>query len=168
VTLELLFDWPRDCIPQQSTFWTRALWKDVGPLREDLHYAMDLALWFSMLGYRQPVIVDKVLACFRIHHSAKGTAAPFQTRQEVLDIFKAVLRTLSIKERYVRAQQAAENAIWWAHDSYQAAHYEEARYYLRAALHMKPALAFSRKALPLVVRLALGTKVIRFAKNFKP
>lgn len=165
VTSELLFDWPHDCIPQQSTFWTRPLWERVGPLREDLHYAMDLALWFEMFRYEQPRVVDQVLACFRIHDVAKGKAAPFATRQEVLAIFENVLLNMPETERHARACQAAGNVLWWAHDSYQAGCYEDARFYLFTALRWHPALAFSRRALPLLLRLGLGAQALQRVKH---
>ena len=79
-----LLVWPRDYFCQQSTFWRRALWDDVGALREDLHYAMDYDLWCRMARVSQFGIIDQVLAAYRFHDSAKCVAHTEETFRELL------------------------------------------------------------------------------------
>jgi len=66
--------WGIDWFPQQSTAWTRAMWTLAGPLDEDLHYAMDLALWERMYRISPPLITAKILASYRVHDDAKCLA----------------------------------------------------------------------------------------------
>src|SRR4051812_34762968 len=42
-------DWLiKNPIPQQSAFWTSALWKEHGAFREDLHYSFDYEYWLRI------------------------------------------------------------------------------------------------------------------------
>jgi glycosyltransferase involved in cell wall biosynthesis len=68
-------------ICQPAVFWRRDFGRSVGPLDESLHWTMDYDLWLRMASRCPPLILDTVLASFRIHPASKsrgGTAAQFQ------------------------------------------------------------------------------------------
>ncbi|MBR9800243.1 glycosyltransferase [bacterium] len=59
-------------ISQMGVFWSAQAGREVGPLREDLHYAMDYDYWLR-LGARWPGrYVDANLACFRWYQASKS------------------------------------------------------------------------------------------------
>src|SRR4051794_2646456 len=42
-------DWlVKNPIPQQSSFWSASLWKQLGPFREDLHFSFDYEYWLRI------------------------------------------------------------------------------------------------------------------------
>lgn len=59
-------------IAQPAVFWRGDFGLTVGPLDELLHYTMDYDLWLRMGKRADPVILDQVLAQFRIHGSSKS------------------------------------------------------------------------------------------------
>jgi glycosyltransferase involved in cell wall biosynthesis len=57
-------------LPQQSSFWRTRLIS--GPLLdESLHYAMDYHLWLRLVQLEAPVLIEDILAGYRLHESAK-------------------------------------------------------------------------------------------------
>lgn len=66
-----LEQWTENWFAQPSTFWTRDLWEQTGPLRTDLHFVMDVDLWRRMVKCTQIHSVPEVLATCRVHDSAK-------------------------------------------------------------------------------------------------
>jgi glycosyltransferase involved in cell wall biosynthesis len=59
-------------IAQPAVFWRREFYEEVGPVDETLHYTMDYDLWLRMGQLAEPVILDHVLAQFRIHSASKS------------------------------------------------------------------------------------------------
>ena len=59
-------------IPQPAVFWRRELWERVGPLDESLYFTMDYDLWLRMAKVASPVVVDELLAKFRLHPGSKS------------------------------------------------------------------------------------------------
>lgn len=55
-----------------STFWSRDVYEELGPLDETLHYAMDIDYWYriDMAGYKQ-VRVNHACWGFRMHEDSK-------------------------------------------------------------------------------------------------
>lgn len=70
-TATRMLRWGDNWFPQQSTFWNRRMWDAAGPVREDLHYSMDLALWLEMIRYSAPILTGDVLSSYRFHDQAK-------------------------------------------------------------------------------------------------
>ena len=67
-------DWLiKNPIPQQSAFWSSALWKQLGPFREDLHYSFDYEYWLRIKfkAGLSPHLVNQCLAIFRLHGASK-------------------------------------------------------------------------------------------------
>lgn len=65
----------RNFISQPAVFWRRDFGAKVGPPDAALHHAMDYDLWLRMAKLAPPVIVDEVLADFRIHAASKTGSA---------------------------------------------------------------------------------------------
>jgi glycosyltransferase involved in cell wall biosynthesis len=65
-----LYPWS---VPQPSTFWRREAFDEVGPLREDLHYAFDTE-FFLRLAYagHMPALIDAELSVRVVHPDAKS------------------------------------------------------------------------------------------------
>ena len=59
-------------ISQPAVFWRRDFGRRVGPLDESLHYTMDYDLWLRMGQRSAPLILDQVLARFRLHGTSKS------------------------------------------------------------------------------------------------
>lgn len=86
ITLPGMMMWSANWFPQQSTFWTRRMWEEVGPLKTNLHFAMDFELWMSMLRCCEPIITDKVLSQYRRYESCKAVAGIYECWQEQLSV----------------------------------------------------------------------------------
>jgi glycosyltransferase involved in cell wall biosynthesis len=59
-------------ISQPAVFWRREFGLEFGPVDESLHYTMDYDLWLRMGKSADPMILDKVVAQFRIHSDSKS------------------------------------------------------------------------------------------------
>jgi glycosyltransferase involved in cell wall biosynthesis len=72
VTRESLLDWcsGRNFL-QPACLFTRTAWEAAGPLRLDLDYCMDLALWLRLAERYRFVVVPETLALVRTHDDAK-------------------------------------------------------------------------------------------------
>ena len=55
-----------------TTFWSREIWNDIGPLDEKLHYNMDTDYWVRIMkaGYKQ-VRINHDCWAFRMHEESK-------------------------------------------------------------------------------------------------
>jgi glycosyltransferase involved in cell wall biosynthesis len=61
-------------ISQMGVFWRRSAWEQTGPVRSDLHLAMDYEYWLR-LGARWPGrFIDRYLGCFRWYPASKSGA----------------------------------------------------------------------------------------------
>ena len=56
----------------RSWLLPRSFGEEVGSLDESLHWAMDYDLWLRMARASKPLILDRVLAQFRIHATSKS------------------------------------------------------------------------------------------------
>jgi hypothetical protein len=66
-------------IPQPAVFWRRDFGAEVGPLDESLHWTMDYDLWLRMGRRCDPLVIDALLARFRLHEASKS--GDFNRRQ---------------------------------------------------------------------------------------
>lgn len=60
-------------IPQMAVFWNRAMWERAGGLDKDRHLDMDYDLWLRFAEVSDPLVIQAVLADFRVHGGAKGS-----------------------------------------------------------------------------------------------
>ena len=58
-------------ISQPAVFWRRDFGRTVGPLDDSLHWTMDYDLWLRMARESPPLLLDRVLAAFRLHATSK-------------------------------------------------------------------------------------------------
>jgi glycosyltransferase involved in cell wall biosynthesis len=58
-------------ISQMGVFWRRSLQETAGPLRTDLHLAMDYDLWLRFWRLVPGTHLDALVASFRLHPSSK-------------------------------------------------------------------------------------------------
>ncbi len=59
-------------IAQPAVFWRALFARGIGPLDESLHWTMDYDLWLRMARLADPLVLDKVLARFRLHRQSKS------------------------------------------------------------------------------------------------
>jgi GT2 family glycosyltransferase len=78
-----------DFVPQETLFWRRRIWDQVGGLDPALKFAMDwdLLLRFQAAGARI-VRVPRFLACFRVHPAQKTSAALHDVGQREIDMLR--------------------------------------------------------------------------------
>ena len=78
-----------DYIIQPSTFWTRDVWQQVGPVSEELHFAFD---WDWFLRAKSQNIFFKPLAkslsLYRIHETHKSGVGGKKRQKEILSIYQ--------------------------------------------------------------------------------
>jgi len=60
-------------IPQMAVFWNRAMWERAGGLDNDRHLDMDYDLWLRFSQVAEPLVLQEILADFRVHGEAKGS-----------------------------------------------------------------------------------------------
>jgi glycosyltransferase involved in cell wall biosynthesis len=68
-------------ISQPAVFWRKEFGRNVGPLDESLHWTMDYDLWLRMARCCPPLVLDRLLASFRVHGASKsrgGARAQFR------------------------------------------------------------------------------------------
>lgn len=71
LTPEHLLDYARNHLVQPSVFFSRGAWEKCGPVREDLHYAMDAALFIRMARMTRMRAIDVDLAYSVYHEDCK-------------------------------------------------------------------------------------------------
>jgi glycosyltransferase involved in cell wall biosynthesis len=98
-----------DYIIQPSSFWTRKIYNDNGPLSESLHFGFDWEWFIRARKADIPFIpVNKALSLYRIHEKHKSSDASGRRSSELLSILKehnppkAELFELLINERRSR------------------------------------------------------------------
>jgi len=62
-------------IPQQASFFRKALWDRVGPLDDSFFFAMDYDLWTRLAAVSELKYLPRTWANFRLHADAKTIAA---------------------------------------------------------------------------------------------
>lgn len=76
-------------IAQETTYWHRSVWEDIGTLDDTLYFAMDYEYWQRMVaaGYHFDLIPAYV-GGYRVHDDAKSTKATRIRQRELADIFQ--------------------------------------------------------------------------------
>lgn len=77
-------------IMQETTFWRRKVWEDVGALNEERYYIMDYDYWQRMIqaGY-EFTFLPQYLGGFRHQPESKGTKAEAVRQQEIAQMYQA-------------------------------------------------------------------------------
>lgn len=76
-------------IAQETTYWHRSVWEDIGALDDTLYFAMDYEYWQRMIaaGY-QFDLIPAYLGGYRVHNDAKSTKATLIRQRELADILQ--------------------------------------------------------------------------------
>lgn len=154
------FAWSDDVwIPQQSTFWNRVMWEQVGPVREDLTYAMDVALWLKMFELASPLLIPHVLSGYRFHGDCKTMSHLLDSRREVIALLQAYRRRHADFRNAGKALEASQSdeILQWAYRSYYARQNRQARACLAYAARLFPRHLFRKKWLFLAWQLTVGS-----------
>lgn len=162
LTYDYFLNWQNKWFPQQSTFWTRALWKQVKPLDENLHYIMDMALWLEMFNLVKPIAVNTTLSCYRYQENAKCIAQSSKVGEEVNTVLVQYLSHASRKT--VRSDDAAKIAravFSQAQINHVKGNYQEAKRLLLNALSLYPLLGLDKEALLLGFKLLLRVQSLK-------
>jgi glycosyltransferase involved in cell wall biosynthesis len=93
-------------IPQQSTFFARSFFDEIGPFREDLHYSFDYEYWMRMRFQAQAklVVIRQCLAAFRYHDASKTVALASKFGAEDQKIWDEYRKYLSPRDRLQLSQ----------------------------------------------------------------
>lgn len=76
-------------IPQQAAFWRADLWRQVGPLDDNLYFAMDYDLWLRLAKVSEiRYYPNQVWANFRLHGDSKTIAEDDRCWTEMVQIHK--------------------------------------------------------------------------------
>ena len=85
----------RYAMGQPSHFYRTNVLKALGPLKTNLHYAMDMELWFRFLlkhGQKSVRTTDKILSQFLVREDAKSQIMAKEMASEKFGIFRALLK----------------------------------------------------------------------------
>ena len=86
IDLDFLYHWLEDFFWQPSTFFTKAIWQECGPLDENTHFAMDLDLWLKIASSSYFITVQNMLSCSLKHGRAKTSACSCQTIMDAVSV----------------------------------------------------------------------------------
>jgi glycosyltransferase involved in cell wall biosynthesis len=104
-------------VVQPALFFRRALFLDVGGLREELHWAMDLDLWMRLFpAARRVAYVAEPLACLRCHEDAKTYRGMLKQIREVGQIKRRYAPSLrpDLAMRLGSVYADAKLYVYWA------------------------------------------------------
>jgi len=92
----------RAWVPQPSTFWTAALWRECGPFDPEMYFSFDWDLYCKfLLKNCRPVHCPKPLSAARRHGAAKTTLAPERMLQDDEIIWRRCFEKCGLLERLV-------------------------------------------------------------------
>ena len=127
-------------IPQPACFIRADALRRTGPLREDLHYVMDLDLWLRLGANGKGLYIQHTLACLRLHDQAKSIKHLSGFGQELIimyqDFFQAhqnspVIQALKSLATYHVMTKAADIAFW-------SGQYQESWHHASKAFRLYP------------------------------
>lgn len=92
-------------INQQGLFYKLSIIREIGKVNPSLSYVMDLELWFRFLckyGQDKIILIDDVLANFRLHPKSKTNDFQAQFRQEAHCVFHRLLQQINPKHPFLK------------------------------------------------------------------
>jgi len=103
----------KDFISQPAVFFTRDVYKEIGPLDLNCHYSMDYDYWLRIGKKYSPFYIDKFLANFRWHRGSKNsenyrmaafetylTAKRHATSTDVYPLFRHYVHYIMLNQLY--------------------------------------------------------------------
>lgn len=108
-----------DYIPQETMFWRKRVWERIGPLDEDLQYALDwdFILRAQAAGFKFKRL-PRFLACFRVHDTQKTAATYAVGLKEMAELRRRALGfapTQAAIRRKIAPYLALQFAYHFAH-----------------------------------------------------
>ena len=88
-----------DFIPQMSTFWNRSIWESAGGVDPRRHLDMDYDLFIRFAMAVQPIVTDRYLADFRVHHLTKSSQQTDKHLDAAMDTARKYSRELGVRGR---------------------------------------------------------------------
>ncbi|MFW5691177.1 MAG: glycosyltransferase [Chloroflexota bacterium] len=146
-------------VPQPGTFWRRELWVQAGPLREDLHMALDGEYWLRMSRYGRLRYIPGDRATYRLHDESKTMSQELKSWAERERLAHEMLADPAQYPQVAgnRRLILATLAMQMARVHHRDGDPQAARQHARRALRLLPA---KRRALPIlatVIDTYLGT-----------
>jgi glycosyltransferase involved in cell wall biosynthesis len=148
-------------IPQPGTFWRRSLWEQVGEIREDLHYAMDVDYWVRASRQGRFYFMPEIRATYRQHLQSKTGSQDAKAWLERQQITQDLLRQPQLYPELQNQRRLLESnlALGLAQVHLRAANHPLARRYAWQALKKSPARRRWFYLLAFFVDTLLGTKL---------
>src|SRR6185369_86427 len=75
ISVESLYDWVDKFFMQPSCFFKCETWHKCGPLKENIHFAMDLDLWFRIAHEFRFAKIEFLISSSLVHKDAKTKAS---------------------------------------------------------------------------------------------
>jgi glycosyltransferase involved in cell wall biosynthesis len=110
-------------INQPASFYKLSIIKSLGGVNEQLHYVMDLDLWFRYLcsrGQDKILLVDDLFAYFRLHNQSKTVSVLEGFRDEEKLLWHHLLMTLKIDQSissFFKTSKSYNNSIDWKYNA---------------------------------------------------
>ncbi len=101
-------------INQQGMFYKLSVIKSLGGINNNLHFIMDLELWFRYLctkGQSKMVLIDDLIGHFRIHDDSKTGAQEKRFRSEEREMWHYILQSIKVDKEWMSFFAAKENYI---------------------------------------------------------
>lgn len=88
-------------IPQPSSFWSGRVHREIGPMREDLHYSFDYEFWMRLRFKAgiSPTVLRRCLSVFRMHDSSKTISQNDRFDPENQSIWNEYIKLLPMDDR---------------------------------------------------------------------
>ena len=85
---------------QQGTFWSARLTRELGPFREDMHYAFDYEFWMRLIfvANLRPIVLRRCMGAYRLHESSKTMLQWDKFEVEFAEVRAEYLKYLSPSE----------------------------------------------------------------------
>jgi len=151
-------------LAQPSVFFRRATLDAVGPLNEQLHYAMDLDLWLRMAEHHRIEILPQKLSWMRRHDNAKTLRENVRVYTEVesiIDRYRSNISTSKYRS-LVRAVRRSKAHACLRSGLSTPRSTKQMRAAIVGAFNHDKTVVFSRDWLGTVLRLVLPPKLRKF------
>ena len=105
-------------INQPASFYKLSIIKQLGGINKDLHYCMDLELWFRYLvqfGQKNILLVDDLFAHFRLHDESKTVQLQEKFRMEERMLWQHLLNKLHVNNdliAFFSGRKYTNNVEW--------------------------------------------------------
>lgn len=139
-------------IPQSACLFTRQAWEAFGPLRTDLHYAMDWQLWIKMGQKHSFAYTPQTLSEVSALPETKSASGGLRRFEEIRKMLEA------------EGGRAAHTYYRTGLIYYRQGQMAEARQHLRIALSRGPSRTIRREIIGVIIKSYLGHRLMRIGR----